>query len=1299
MGKIVDTLLGVHQLSEDVIRRHHRQDPPALSAFAEVLSLTSQGPPSTDAAKRRLDHALFLLLERGRISTAQRRLLEEARNLILPPEKRTAIAPINRWSYRSLPFQRGTKPNMAQATSSVPIAANRLRISPQGDVSVSTSEGLIQFGLRMWTNQNAFSGSLQANNFTFPPKATREEVKDKLPLTYIFDSDYNPDAGFIPADFITYLKYVSNLRFDIVAEDGLQAATLRAFTEIAHRNGHPWEDMSASMLAEYPHGRMDGTRFYEEMAVLFGDTHTDELRMIHSFDPEGVFKLGQVEIRRLGDQTYEIIDNGKSLGVLDLKLHPIKKQTNPQSAKDQALEAFRDDVLKRGIPAVMPLGTSHGFDISGGETSGFLYMNQGRLLVMDPTSDTFNFLRRHHIPLSAIEGIIITHTHTDHFGEGLPELLEKLPRSKIITTPTIYKTLLIQFLLAYDGLREFDPELTHQQIKRLLGVNHPLTVTLENRYGKKIRQLSREHQVRYFVDLYLGIQEEPIANFLRESLEYYLIPMGRVTPFDWEYQPVYPQQRQTIAGMDFEFDYTLHPVPTLGIELYHDQQLIHYYSGDTYATDQIPDPNNAGEPLISLTRLLQINRHYLWALLTHGVTPHQTAQLMTHGDNPAKLPPSAFSTIETYATELAGKIANQRGHPTFFIEGGIPPIHTPPQTTRQFIDFIKEATQIDLSDTLLVYHVSDKVASDNQLSKARFVSLEEQMDHADLRPADSYLTLMGTIPVIKDLSLDKRKALLDKGRIRELKEGETIFESTEAMPSIYLVLDGEVELSHDNSHAISHVRQSIIGITSALDYENSSTAKTTSASTLLEIPLDLWKSTVRDKSVTDKLALIHLERTQLRQAFMNSPWKNLPEEIWEHIAAHGELVRFKDQEEIIRQGSSDKDLFLILNGEAFVDINGQNVANFSQGNIVGEMSPILNAPRTASVKTRGVTWALRIPQDQIRALAQHFPGVQSPLRKLATEHLTQHHNAINQHVLSSIKNKLFEGLDFSEDFYEVRGPFIEVYATEKVTREQVIQIAEVLQSKMNEMVGDGSIQALAELRLYPGREEKLPVRIAFNAGTQQYEIKDQERPRVTRRHRTPIVRGGSLTRLFNTTELQAAHQQYGDRHQGHTAGVMGSLVSGMQSGRALQITTSEMDQEPSEPTFGNLKPKLISTMPDIEDKNTHVHELVQLSPEATLLLREAREWACSKDLVTVSKWIDDFLRTPKRSQWEDIQTTLQESRDTHEIALKIWRFTAHPDELGLEEIYFPSKTTADHQMWTASQQRFAPFQRGLYIFK
>jgi CRP/FNR family transcriptional regulator, cyclic AMP receptor protein len=108
------------------------------------------------------------------------------------------------------------------------------------------------------------------------------------------------------------------------------------------------------------------------------------------------------------------------------------------------------------------------------------------------------------------------------------------------------------------------------------------------------------------------------------------------------------------------------------------------------------------------------------------------------------------------------------------------------------------------------------------------------------------------------------------------------------------------------------------------------------------------------------------------------------------VARHLKLEEIPAGTNLIQQGASDTDLFLILEGAVSVAIDGRVVARRKAGEHVGEMAVVdPGTPRSASVIATCDSIVARIAEADFSALADQYPRL---WRRIALELATRLRN-------------------------------------------------------------------------------------------------------------------------------------------------------------------------------------------------------------------------------------------------------------------------------------------------------------------
>lgn len=109
------------------------------------------------------------------------------------------------------------------------------------------------------------------------------------------------------------------------------------------------------------------------------------------------------------------------------------------------------------------------------------------------------------------------------------------------------------------------------------------------------------------------------------------------------------------------------------------------------------------------------------------------------------------------------------------------------------------------------------------------------------------------------------------------------------------------------------------------------------------------------------------------------------------LAASARRVDFDRAEALMREGDRGESLFVIFSGDVNVSIAGrpQTVATLAAGDVVGEMSLLTGAPRTATVTAVRPVVALEIRKDDLEPLLVMSPELFERFAKVVERRRTE----------------------------------------------------------------------------------------------------------------------------------------------------------------------------------------------------------------------------------------------------------------------------------------------------------------------
>ena len=114
------------------------------------------------------------------------------------------------------------------------------------------------------------------------------------------------------------------------------------------------------------------------------------------------------------------------------------------------------------------------------------------------------------------------------------------------------------------------------------------------------------------------------------------------------------------------------------------------------------------------------------------------------------------------------------------------------------------------------------------------------------------------------------------------------------------------------------------------------------------------------------------------------------EEVIKNVKANRYITPFEEGKTIFLEGDDSQDLFILVSGQLNVFRGNKKIAEIAEkGSLFGEMSFLLKAKRTATIKAGKNVKAIRIPKDEITAFLHDFPEVAGEITKLLAKRLDE----------------------------------------------------------------------------------------------------------------------------------------------------------------------------------------------------------------------------------------------------------------------------------------------------------------------
>lgn len=206
--------------------------------------------------------------------------------------------------------------------------------------------------------------------------------------------------------------------------------------------------------------------------------------------------------------------------------------------------------------------------------------------------------------------------------------------------------------------------------------------------------------------------------------------------------------------------------------------------------------------------------------------------------------------------------------------------------------------------------------------------------------------------------------------------------------SVFLVLDGIIELNQNGETVISYEEGDLIGLTQAFHQQS---------------PVLSAEGYVELQPIERDLMLRHIYSDPRRQhcwshllitsnaLLTNHLARVMPDE---RVPAAG-FLNFVTGENIINQGDEADMVYTIISGEADVLVDGVNVGTLGEDEVFGAMAVFTKEPRTATVRARTPCSVMAVPKEDFNVLIQAQP--QAALNLI--ENLARRISIMNQQLL------------------------------------------------------------------------------------------------------------------------------------------------------------------------------------------------------------------------------------------------------------------------------------------------------------
>ena len=222
------------------------------------------------------------------------------------------------------------------------------------------------------------------------------------------------------------------------------------------------------------------------------------------------------------------------------------------------------------------------------------------------------------------------------------------------------------------------------------------------------------------------------------------------------------------------------------------------------------------------------------------------------------------------------------------------------------------------------------------------------------------------------LSEDERRRLVGAARTVDFPAGATLIHEGDPPEDAFVVLAGRVRVhaGPDRRTLATLVAPALVGEMAAIDGKpRQASVLATAPVRALRLPAHaLREAAAGDPGFAGELRAFSEARAVRTFLQRDSPFNELPAAAAAELAARLELVRFEAGDVILREGERGDDAYLLRTGEVEIERGAppRRLAVSTAGAIVGEVSALTGAPRTATARARTPVEAFRISGEHVR---------------------------------------------------------------------------------------------------------------------------------------------------------------------------------------------------------------------------------------------------------------------------------------------------------------------------------------------
>ena len=263
------------------------------------------------------------------------------------------------------------------------------------------------------------------------------------------------------------------------------------------------------------------------------------------------------------------------------------------------------------------------------------------------------------------------------------------------------------------------------------------------------------------------------------------------------------------------------------------------------------------------------------------------------------------------------------------------------------------------------------------------------------------MAIANVLPLFRELYDACLKQPLSALSVLNLKAGETLFQQGDPAIALWIIVDGELEATHNNHGTSLRLATmgdgQIVGEIGALGGAVRTASVTAlQNSRLLEVPTKALASIAQSHpeltAILDEQIHARVRRSLLSMV-LSQILGEIDDALLHVVEERVEWVALQGGEVLFEQGSNDDSLYLVVSGRLQAvreDSDGPVVlAEMQRGDAFGEIALITGQPRTAAIHAVRDSELARVSKATFEEMAAYRPEVYAMLAKVVVQWLVQ----------------------------------------------------------------------------------------------------------------------------------------------------------------------------------------------------------------------------------------------------------------------------------------------------------------------